>query len=403
MFLDALPLVFVLAGLVLYAVLGGADFGAGAWRLLAGRGALSARIRDHAQHSMGPVWEANHVWLIFVLTVTWTAYPRFLGSLASTLAVPLFIAGLGIVVRGASYALRSAAGSEQQTRAIDTLFGVVSLLTPFMLGACLGALADQRVPVGNAAGGAFSSWTGPISILIGALAVVFCAYLAAVFLAADASRRTDPMLVEAMRRRAIASGVLAGGLAVAGLIVLHGDARPVYHGLVRGGGLAALVISAVAGGGTLVLVFRRRFEAARYLAPVAVAAVVAGGAIARWPHLLPGLTIRQAAAPHDTLVCVVVVVLAGGALLFPSLGLLFSLTVRGHLDPRAEPSAKRPRASLPALVSPGIGLRLSVSLLIVGVGLLNAADAGWAHLIGVLSLLGFVLVAFATIVSESLA
>src|SRR3954467_10705411 len=101
---EALPLVFVLGGLVLYTVLAGADFGAGFWQLLAGRGQHGARIREHAHRSMGPVWEGNHVWLIFVLTVFWTAYPRAFGSIASTLAIPLFAAAVGIIFRGAAYA-----------------------------------------------------------------------------------------------------------------------------------------------------------------------------------------------------------------------------------------------------------------------------------------------------------
>ncbi|MEA2169418.1 MAG: cytochrome bd ubiquinol oxidase subunit, partial [Solirubrobacteraceae bacterium] len=312
--LHALPLVFVLAGLVLYTVLAGADFGAGAWRLLG-----DGRINDQAQHSMGPVWEANHVWLIFVLTITWTAYPRFLGSLASTLAVPFFLAGMGIIVRGAGYALRSGARSPRETRRIDTIMAVFSLITPFMLGTCVGALADDRVPVGNAAGPLISSWTGPVSLLIGALAVAFSAYLAAVFMAADAQRAGASELVEPLRRRALGSGLVAGALAVAGLVLLHHDAHPVYDGLTHGAGLTALVISGLAGAGTVHLIARRRFEPARYTAAAAVAAVVTGWAIARWPHLLPGLTIRQAAASHDTLVAVVALVVAGGMLLFPSL------------------------------------------------------------------------------------
>src|SRR5881397_2667270 len=107
MVLKALPMVFVLAGVVLYAVLAGADFGAGSWQLFAGRGKRSERIREHAHHSMAPVWEANHVWLIFVLTVLWTAYPTAFGSIASTLSAALLLAGLGIIVRGAAYALRA--------------------------------------------------------------------------------------------------------------------------------------------------------------------------------------------------------------------------------------------------------------------------------------------------------
>src|ERR671923_2340607 len=106
MLLNALPLVFVLAGLALYTVLAGADFGAGFWQLFAGRGLRAERVREHAHHSMAPVWEANHVWLIFVLTVFWTAYPRAFGSIASTLGAALFVAAIGIIFRGAAYALR---------------------------------------------------------------------------------------------------------------------------------------------------------------------------------------------------------------------------------------------------------------------------------------------------------
>ncbi len=199
--LDALPLVFVLIGLVLYTVLAGADFGAGMWQLMSGGGEQGERIRDHCHHSMGPVWEANHVWLIFVLTVTWTAYPVFFGSVASTLAVALFIAALGIILRGASYALRSGAAQTRELRTIDGMFAVASLVTPFALGAAAGGIAAERVPVGNAAGNLITSWLNPTSILIGLLAVAFSAYLAAVYLAADAARRGETDLVEAFRVR----------------------------------------------------------------------------------------------------------------------------------------------------------------------------------------------------------
>src|SRR5436853_4612304 len=147
MLLQSLPLVFVLAGLALYTVLAGADFGAGFWQLFAGRGARAERVREHAHRSMAPVWEANHVWLIFVLTVFWTAYPTAFGSIASTLSVPLLIAAIGIILRGAAYALRSGADSARELRRIDTLFAIASLLTPFALGTAVGAIAARRVPV----------------------------------------------------------------------------------------------------------------------------------------------------------------------------------------------------------------------------------------------------------------
>src|SRR5471030_471090 len=134
MHLYDIPMVFILVGLALYAVLGGADFGAGLWQLLAGireSDEDAQRIREHAHHSMAPVWEANHVWLIFVLTVMWTAYPAAFGSIASTLAAALFLAGVGIILRGASYALRAGIESRREQRLLDTVFAAACLITPF--------------------------------------------------------------------------------------------------------------------------------------------------------------------------------------------------------------------------------------------------------------------------------
>ena len=158
MHLYELPLVFSLVGLAFYTVLAGADFGAGWWQLTAGKGPDAASIRDHAHQAMGPVWEANHVWLIFVLTVVWTAYPSAFGSIASTLAIPLFIAAVGIIFRGTAYALRAGASTARELRAIDTAFALSSILTPFALGTAVGGIASRRVPVGNAAGDQVSSW-----------------------------------------------------------------------------------------------------------------------------------------------------------------------------------------------------------------------------------------------------
>jgi cytochrome bd-type quinol oxidase subunit 2 len=253
-----LPLCFVLIGLVLYVVLAGADFGAGFWQLLA-RGPRGARIRDHTHHAMAPVWEANHVWLIFVITVTWTAYPTAFGAIASTLSVPLFIAAVGIILRGASYALRAGASTARETRTIDTVFAVSSVLTPFALGTMIGAIASQRVPVGNAAGHLFSSWLNPTSVTVGVLAVATSAYLAAVFLAADADRAGDAELVADFRTRALAAGLVAGMIALGAFAVLHSDAHRLYERLLRGDALVAVIVSALAGLATLELVRRRGF------------------------------------------------------------------------------------------------------------------------------------------------
>ena len=397
-FLSALPLVFVMCGVVLYAVLAGADLGAGFWQLFAGRGEHGEEIREHAHRSMAPVWEANHVWLIFVLTVFWTAYPTAFGSIASTLAIPLFLAGIGIVFRGAAYALRVGASTPRELGVIDTIFSLSSILTPFALGAMVGGIATGRVPVGNAAGDRLTSWLSASSILVGILAVATSAYLAAVYLAADAARRDERGLALAFRARALGAGVLAGALALAGIVVVRGDARPLFEELVSGRALPAVIVSALAGLATLALVYRRRFEAARYSAALAVAAVVAGWGLAQWPTILPGLDIRHAAAPHDTLVAVVVAVLGGGAIVFPSLALLFRLTLAGRFDQRGPAQAPPIALGRAEEASPALPARMAVACLIVGFGLLTVANAAWAHAIGVTALLAFVVAGFLALV-----
>ncbi len=399
MHLYALPLAFALIGLALYVVLGGADFGAGIWQLTAGTGTGAGRIRDHAHRAMGPVWEANHVWLIFVLTVVWTAYPVGFGSIASTLSVPLFIAAVGIILRGATYALRSGAATARETRAIDSAFAISSILTPFALGAVIGAIAAGRVPVGNAAGHLLSSWTGSISMLIGALAVAASAYLGAVFLSGDAARLGDRWLEQQFRSRALIAGGIAGALAVGGLIVLQSGAPGIYHRLTDGPGLPALIVSVTGGVATLALVWRQSYEPARYTAAVAVAAIIAGWALAQQPILLPGLTIARAAAPHDTLVLVVVAVLAGAALLFPSLVLLFRLVLHGRFDPgrEAEIAGGGQAEAIVQAAAPGLPARAAGACLVAGVGLLPIANSSWAHAIGVACLLAFVVLGFAAI------
>jgi cytochrome bd ubiquinol oxidase subunit II len=401
MLLRTLPLCFVLAGVVLYTVLGGADFGAGIWQLLSGPGERGERIREHAHESMGPVWEANHVWLIFVLTVTWTAYPVFFGSIASTLSIPLFIAGLGIILRGASYALRSGAADGRETLLVDGAFSIASLVTPFALGCTAGAVAALRVPVGNAAGAPFSSWLSPVPLMVGALAVCFSVYMAAIFLAADAVRTGEPEIAASFRIRALLAGGVAGAVSIAALVVVHADAHSLYTGLVHGSALATVIVSIVAGLTTLGLVWARRFEPARVSGAIAVAAVIAAWALARNPLLLPGLTIDQAAASHDALVAIVVAVVAGAVLLFPSLALLFTITLRGQ-SAATGTGAATTLADFPLRATP-TAPRLAVVLFIVGLGMLNAANAGWCHIIGVIALFGFVLAGFTAIVPRALA
>jgi cytochrome d ubiquinol oxidase subunit II len=396
MHLADVPLLLLLAGLVFYTVLGGADFGAGLWQLTRDR-----KLRDHAYHALGPVWEANHVWLIFVLVMTWTAYPRAFGSIASTLSIPLFVAAVGIIFRGTTYALRYVTSADE-LGTIGALFSISSILTPFALGTAVGGIASRRVPVGNAAGDLVSSWANLTSVAIGVLAVAFGAYMAAVFLSGDAARRGEPELEEAFRRRALGSGLISGALALGSLAVVRSDAHPLFHGLVHGRGLAALIVSVAAGTATLLLLVRRHYETARFSAGLAVAAIVAGWALAQSPLLLPGLTVSQAAAPRDTLIAVVVVALAGALILLPSLGLLFRLYLSGHFDPGFAPALETLPAPAPAalavtgqrVLGMGLAVRAAGGLLVVGVVLTTFADAAWAHGVGVAALLGFIALAF---------
>ena len=393
MTLAELPLVVVLIGLAAYTVLGGADFGAGMWQLTAGRGPDAERLRDHAHHALAPVWEANHVWLVFVLTVAWTAYPVVVGAVATTLTVPLFLAALGVLGRGAAYALHAGTRTAGERRRVDTVFAVSSALTPFALGAVVGGIVSMRVPVGNAAGGLWSSWLNPSSLAIGLLAVALSAFLAAVYLAADATRVGAPDLERRFRTRALAAGVVAGALAVGGLVVLWVDAPLVGEGLLRWPASAALVLSAAAGLATLGLVGARRHDPARVTAALAVAAVVAGWGLAQRPVLLPGLTVDQAAAPAPTLVGLLVAVVGGAVVLVPSLGLLFALVLRGRFDPGASAPAEHAsevpdRRRSPAASSGRRSAWLAVGLLVAGTGLLTVSESGQAHAVGVLVLLG---------------
>ena len=392
MHLYDLPLVLALIGLAFYMVLAGADFGAGFWQLTAGKGKQADEIRDHAYHAMAPVWEANHVWLIFVLTVVWTAYPIAFGSIASTLSIPLFIAGIGIVLRGGAYALRAGTATARERRGVDSIFAVSSILTPFALGTVIGALASEQVHVGNPGGSLVTSWLNPTSITIGLLAVASSAYLATVFLSGDAAREGRHALADRFRARALAAGLAAGAVAMAGLIVLHFDAERIFRRLTEGVGLPALIVSLGAGIATLLLVWYRRYEPARYTAALAVAATIAGWAVAQNPVFLRGLTVRQAAAGHDVLVAVVVATLAGALLLFPSLALLFRLTLGGELRSGKHGSREsRVRPHQRQRLGARLDARLAVAFLIAGIGFLTIANSAWAHGIGVACFFGFIL------------
>jgi cytochrome bd ubiquinol oxidase subunit II len=383
------PLVLMLLGLTAYAVLGGADFGAAFWQLGAGQDARSEARREHAYRAMGPVWEANHVWLVFVLVICWTAYPEAFASIFSTLTVPLFVAAVGIILRGTAYAVHAGTAREIERRAVDAVFSFSSILTPFALGTVIGSIASGRVPVGNAEGDLVTSWLNPSSLAVGVLAVATGVYLAAVYLAGDAARAGLDDLTAEFRLRALGAGAATGLLAFAALAVVAVDSEDLRSGLFGWPAILAVVGSAVAGLATLELVRRSRFEAARYGAATAVAAVIVGWALAQRPELLPGLSVEEAAADRPVLVATLVGVAIGAVVLVPSLALLFGLVLRGRFDREAAPEEVVPEA---VRISPRPRplVAFAVLALIVGVPLTVIAEGGPLQAVGVAALLAFV-------------
>ena len=314
-------------GATFYALFGGADFGGGVWDLVAGGPERGQRPRDLIQRSLTPVWEANHVWLIFVLVVLWTAFPPAFSAIFTTLYVPIALAALGIVLRGAGFAFRKSIVGLQGRRAMGATFAVSSVITPFFMGTVVGAIAAGNVPAaGN--GDAFSTWLQPLPLLIGAMFAASGAYLAAVFLVGDAARGDDEDLEGYFVRRALAAAVVAGAFAVAGVFALHSEARYVFDRLLDQG-LPLVILSGICGIGVLASLLRDWRGPLRPLAAGAVAAVIWGWGVAQFPYLLPtSLKITQSAAPPDTLSAVIVVFLVAAVVVLPALGLLYWLSQR---------------------------------------------------------------------------
>ena len=327
-------------GVTFYAVFGGADFGAGFWDLVAGGDRRGERPRALIDAAIAPVWEANHVWLIFSLVVLWTGFPDAFSSLMSTLFVPLSIAAFGIVLRGAGFAFGHVSTRLGARRASGAIFAFSSVLTPFFLGTVAGGIASGRVPVGNARGDLVTSWVNPTSMLGGVLAVTTCAYLAAVFLFAEARRQGATDLEGYFRRRAIGAATVAGVIALVGIAILHHDSRHLFDKL-TGTALPLVVLSALCGIGALVAVLRSAPAPARLLAVGAVATVVGGWGVAQYPYLLgTHLTLAGASAPDATLTAILVVFGVAVVTCLPALVLLYVLDQRGRLGAHGEPTLK---------------------------------------------------------------
>jgi cytochrome d ubiquinol oxidase subunit II len=323
--------VVLFVGVLAYAMLGGADFGAGFWDLTAGGAERGRRPRHLIDESLAPVWETNHVWLIFVLVMLWTAFPIAFAAITTTLYIPLGLAALGIVMRGSGFAFRKVMVRTDQQRVTGAAFAASSVLTPFFLGTVAGGIASGRVPTAGH-GDAVRAWLNPTSLLGGVLAVLACAFVAAVFLTAEARRRDLPDLETWFRRRSLGAAVATGAVALAGIAVLHADS-PRLFGHLLGRGLPLVLLSAVCGLASVLLLRRAAPRLLQALAVTAVAAVVAGWGVAQYPFLLgTHLSIAAAAAPTSTLWALTVVAAAALVLVVPSMALLFVLAQRGRLE-----------------------------------------------------------------------
>jgi cytochrome bd ubiquinol oxidase subunit II len=322
----------LLAAITLYAILGGADFGGGLWDLLAGGDRRGRAPRQLIDESITPVWEANHVWLVFALVIFWTGFPVAFAAVMNAVALPIWLAVGGIVLRGAGFAFRKEARGITLQRVTGAVFALSSLLTPFFMGTVIGAVAAGQIRA-DATRASLPAWTGATPLLIGFLFVGACGYLAAIYLIGEAARRGDRRLEAYFTRRAQAAGLVTGALSLATLAQLH-DSAPVLFRHLDGRALPLVIIAAVAGVAVVALLtVRRRQRGARLLAALGVAAVIWGWGVAQYPVLLPGtpVTLSNAGAPHTTLVALVVLFAAVAVIVGPSFALLFALQGRQAL------------------------------------------------------------------------
>ena len=324
--LELIVAIFILLSLIIYALMGGADFGGGMWDLLSS-GPRARRQRKAVADAIGPIWEANHVWLILVIVLLFTGFPDGFAAMMTALNIPLTAMLIGIVLRGATFAFRkydSQSGEVQ--RRWSTIFGTASFFTPFCQGVTLGALATGKIRVenGQVTTGFFAGWLTPFALACGIFALGLFAFLAAVYLTLDA--KDQPDLQNDFRRRAIWSELALAPIALVVFLTSETGAPAMYDGLTRWWApllLAWTSFFALAG---LVALWLRRFSAARIAAIGQVTVILAGWSLAQYPNLVtPDVTVTNAAAPEVTLRLLVLALGAGAIVLLPSLAFLFHI------------------------------------------------------------------------------
>ena len=327
----SLPLETIIAGimiasLVFYALLGGADYGGGGWDLLA-FGKRAKQQRELISEAIGPVWEANHVWLILVIVILFTAFPPAFAAMATALHLPLTLLLIGIILRGTAFTFRTYdAQRDEVQRRWSLVFSIASLITPVLLGITVGAIASGRIRVENGVvtTGYFSSWLAPFPLAVGFFALALFAFLAAVYLTLETTERD---LQEDFRRRALVSGAIVGLLALIVFLLAETGAPTVRAGISRSPWALGLhLLTAVSALGAFYALWTRRYKAARALAAVQATFILLGWALSQFPYLIePDVTVTSAAAPRITQQLLLGALAAGALLLFPSYYYLFRI------------------------------------------------------------------------------
>lgn len=349
--LVSLAAMTALLGLMAYALLGGADFGGGVWDLFA-TGPRRKAQRDAIARAMGPVWEANHVWMIFVIVVLFTCFPYGYASLGIALFVPFHVALLGIMLRGASFVFRAYGNSSNPSGGVvnhaaiwGAVFGVASVVSPFLLGAAFGAITEGGIrisPTGEVRLPELIPWLSPYAIGCGLLALSTCAYLAAVYLTVE----TSGDLRDDFRRRAILSGTTTAGLALLVLLFAYHEANWFFRQLISLRSLPVVILGLACFASSAWAVFHRRYWLSRVFAAGEIVLLLMGWGLAHRPYLVyPDLTLMDAAAPAPTIAFLLLTLPFAALLLVPSLWLLFTVfkapsnpMESGHSSP--SPSAK---------------------------------------------------------------
>ena len=329
----------IAVSLIAYALSGGADFGGGVWDLLA-RGPRAVRQRRQIAHSIGPIWEANHIWLILAIVVLFTAFPPAFARIATVLHVPLLLMLLGIVARGAAFSFRAYGdpAGEAAAGSWGRLFAAASLATPLLLGTVVGAIAAGRLRPPASAADYLTAWIGPFPFAVGAFTLVLFAFLAAVYLAHDARHAADGAdgsddpgdaaeLSDDFRWRALAAGVLLAPLGAGVLAAARWQAPGLLHELIRTPWSWALhAATGACAVSALAALARRRYRLARAAAAAQASLIIAGWAVAQYPFLVPpDLTLAGAAAPTATLRFLLGALAAGAMLLLPAFFYLYRI------------------------------------------------------------------------------